>query len=97
MEVAGRISGFETYEQVLSTLAALQRERANPRSEGHAEAVVAQIAIFESEAARMEAIIAEHIEKENAARYSHLLGHRLPDAVAEAAAGGKPKRRKKAS
>lgn len=66
------VSGHETYPLVLAALAALHAEP--PKSEAHAEAIAAQIAIFEKSAEHFEAEIAAQIEKENAQRFGRAAG-----------------------
>lgn len=46
------IAGYPLKWQVAQQLRALRRERLNPRSEAHAEAIDGQIAVFEAELER---------------------------------------------
>ena len=66
------VAGHETYELVLAQLAALHAEP--PRSEAHAEAIAAQVAIFEREAKEMEAVMAAQLEKEYEQRFGRARG-----------------------
>jgi hypothetical protein len=62
------IPGYETRELVLGHLAALKAER--PVHEDQIKEIARQIELFESEAARFEAIEVERLEREHETRLS---------------------------
>lgn len=69
------IAGFETYPLVLAQLEALEREV--PKSEMHAQAIAAQIALFSEEADRWEEAEMKRVQAENEARVGFIQRRKL--------------------
>jgi hypothetical protein len=69
------IAGFDSYQQVLAVLAALDHEV--PKNESHAEAIAKQVEVFSAEAERYEAEEAARVEAEYAERVGFIQRRKL--------------------